>query len=571
MGSQSFYISLLGVLSEIVVLGAIWFVYLREREKEKYLLFWMIAFSLIFFSEFVIVLFYLQVLKYGILLKQIFQITATFLLMWGVLGLSFREQFRFKGLFAIAVLFIILLCIASEIHFKDRWKYVVSLALIPPVSFFSGLKMISIAKRLKFPSYKIFGFAIILWGIVPISHFIFDYFINKPSYSLLLRYSVVEFIGISILVLVIDRFFAKAIYMEKLYHTITDAMNEALVLLDPEEKIIYINNRFCDLMRCKNPNELKGKSFLDFVPERFKQIVMEKTRMRMLGVSDTYEIELKDMEGGVHNVIISGAPYYDEFGIFKGTIGIILDITEKRKLEIDYQMASKLAAIGELAAGIAHNIKNPLQGIVLVAETLKRKNVEPYWVDILIKQAERINSIINNLQFKAFMDSRTDVQVIDLNVLLREELKFLEAHRFFKHEIEKDFNFTDEPLLVRGIYSDFSQIFSNIIKNAIDAMYSTDRKILTVKTYKDDGFAVVEIGDTGVGIPDEILPKIWDMFFTTKPTIYARKGDEPVGTGIGLATVKRLLEKYSGKVEVKTKVGEGTTFILKFPIATNSN
>ncbi len=124
---------------------------------------------------------------------------------------------------------------------------------------------------------------------------------------------------------------------------------------------------------------------------------------------------------------------------------------------------------------------------------------------------------------------------------------------------------------MRGIYSDFSQIFSNIIKNAIDAMCQTERKILTVKTEKDDGFAVVEIGDTGVGIPDDILPKIWDIFFTTKPTIYARKGDEPVGTGIGLATVKRLLEKYGATVEVKTKVGEGTSFILKFPLANEKN
>jgi signal transduction histidine kinase len=123
-------------------------------------------------------------------------------------------------------------------------------------------------------------------------------------------------------------------------------------------------------------------------------------------------------------------------------------------------------------------------------------------------------------------------------------------------------------LYVKGLYSDFSQIFTNIIKNAIDAMYRTEKKVLTVKTQKDDGFAIVEITDTGTGIPDDILPKIWDMFFTTKPTIYTRSDtSEPVGTGIGLATVRRLAEKYNIQIDVKTKVGEGTSFILKIPLA----
>lgn len=107
-------------------------------------------------------------------------------------------------------------------------------------------------------------------------------------------------------------------------------------------------------------------------------------------VCDSYEIELKDLENSVHNVIVSGAPYYDESGNFAGTIEIILDVTEKRKLEIDYQITSKLAAIGELAAGIAHNIKSPLQGIILVSESLKRKNIEPQLVDMLLmRQAEK--------------------------------------------------------------------------------------------------------------------------------------------------------------------------------------
>ncbi len=545
---QNFYITLLGTLSELAILGVIIYSYFRETGRERQLLFWFAGFSLIAIGELFFLLSYLEILKIEIF-ERFFQILSAFAFLFGTI--DFKQQ-KIWVLLPITFL-VVIISLFGELIFAGKLRYIISFILISPILVFSGFRVIL--------QSRILGLTLIIWGILTLFRFI-----QGLSIYFVFREVAITLLGLAILISILDRYRTKEVYVEKLYHTIVDAMNEALILLAPDEKITYINNRFCELMQCANPQNLIGRNFLDFVPERFNEVVRKKTEMIRMGGCDSYEIELKDLKGNIHNVIVSCAPYYDEFGNFAGAIGLILDITEKKRLEIDYQLASRLAAIGELAAGVAHNIKNPLQGIIFVAESLKRKNVEPQLVDMLIRQAEKINAIITNLQFKAVMDSRVDVQVFDLNVILKEELTFLQAHRFFKHEIEKDFQFIEEPLLVRGVYSDFSQIFSNIIKNAIDAMYQTEKKVLTVRTKKNGKFAIVEIGDTGVGIPGDILSRIWDMFFTTKPTFYEKRGDEPVGTGIGLAVVKRLLEKYNATAEVKTKVGEGTTFILKFPL-----
>ncbi len=565
---ENFFVVLLGLIVDLVITAVIFYAYLREKEKEKYLLFWVIAYLLLVFSSLSTLAFYSRILSSEILFKQIFLISASVVFLWGALGLRWGEKFKHKNEFFALIVFVVLVSFLSSFIGKKEWGYSVSLLFVPLFSNIAGIRAVLQAKIMEMPSYRVLGGVLILFGFTPVMYFISAHLPELTYLSLIFEQVVFTSLGMAVFVVILDKYATKSIQTEKLYHAIVDVMNEALVLLDTELKITYINNRFCELMRCRNIDNLFGRKFIDFIPERFHEIVFEKWKSLKDGLCSTYEIEIKDMEGNIHSVIISSAPFTEGNGVFKGSVNIILDVTERRRLELELQLASRLAEIGELAAGIAHNIKNPLQGIIFAAELLKKKNVEMNLVDIIIRQAQRINDIINNLQLKAIMDSRTDFQLFDLNFLLKEELTFLQAHRFFKHEIEKDFSFSDEPLYVKGIYSDFSQIFSNIIKNAIDAMYHTEKKVLTVRTYKENGFAIVEITDTGTGIPDDVLPKIWDMFFTTKPTIYTR-GDtsEPVGTGIGLATVKRLAEKYNIVIDVKTKVGEGTSFILKIPLA----
>jgi len=147
-------------------------------------------------------------------------------------------------------------------------------------------------------------------------------------------------------------------------------------------------------------------------------------------------------------------------------------------------------------------------------------------------------------------------------------LEFLQANMFFKHQIKKEFNFSEEIPTIKAIYSDFSQILLNIIQNGIDAMWETKEKVMKIKTSFIDNKILINISDSGCGIPDKNLKKIFNIFFTTKPTEEGQN-NHPVGNGLGLHMVSQLANIYGIKIDVKSKINEGTSFAIEIPIAEN--
>ena len=167
---------------------------------------------------------------------------------------------------------------------------------------------------------------------------------------------------------------------------------------------------------------------------------------------------------------------------------------------------------------------------------------------------------------RARHQEEVDARHIQLNELLRTELAFLEANLFFKHEIEKIYDFDSDLPEVWGVYGDFSQALLNIINNAIDAMYDTPQKVLKVRTRRDDGCVKVEIEDTGVGMTDKVKERIFEPFFTTKPSMDSEDSEGRKGTGLGLSGSRQLLARYDGKIDVQSQTGKGSTFSVLLPI-----
>ena len=161
----------------------------------------------------------------------------------------------------------------------------------------------------------------------------------------------------------------------------------------------------------------------------------------------------------------------------------------------------------------------------------------------------------------------------DLNVtsVMEQELEFLMANLFFKHKVEKIINLQKELPLISGIYSDFSQTFVNLIKNALDAMYYTEKKVLEISISGDSDIITIKIKDSGCGIPKEIQQKVFDPFFTTKPRIDDAKPGEPTGTGLGLDSAISLLKAYQARLSFTSQVGEGTEFTITIPVAVNQS
>ncbi len=225
--------------------------------------------------------------------------------------------------------------------------------------------------------------------------------------------------------------------------------------------------------------------------------------------------------------------------------------------------AEKLAAIGRYAAGIVHNLNTPLQVIMGSAELLAIKHPDNANIMRLRKAAAQMKKIIGTIISTGYRESSTEYDNIDLNEVVKDQIELLKANPFFKHNIRTELVWGNLPLY-RGIYAHFSQSLGNLIKNAIDAMYSSEQKVLSVRTGVQNNAIFIRIADTGHGIPKERMPKIFNPFFTTKPL--TASDDRPTGTGVGLSSAKEMISSYGGEIFAESQVGKGSVFTVRLPI-----
>jgi PAS domain S-box-containing protein len=250
-------------------------------------------------------------------------------------------------------------------------------------------------------------------------------------------------------------------------------------------------------------------------------------------------------------------PILDEKGDLSSVIEYAHDITEEQRLQEQLIQSEKLAGIGTLASGVAHEINNPLSGIIGMAEaSLEEEDISTirsYLTDIL-NCGQRISEIVRGLRSYCRIAKQEEQTLIDLNDVLGESLKMvLLAVKTSSVEVIKKFQPTDKLVANLG---EIQQVLTNLITNAFQAMNGKGG-ILTLSTRSLKDSVEVKVSDNGIGIPQKYLSKIFDPFFTTKKT-----GE---GTGLGLNIVYRIVTKYGGTIDVESKEGSGTAFTLRFP------
>lgn len=225
----------------------------------------------------------------------------------------------------------------------------------------------------------------------------------------------------------------------------------------------------------------------------------------------------------------------------------------------------RISAIGMMASGIAHNINSPVMAILGTSQLLMMKSGESEELKSIMDQAKKISDIVKNLTYKGRSEAEKTPVTLDINRLLREELRFLETDLFFKHNVQKDYQFQEPLPTIQAVYSDFSRSLGNIIRNSLDAMYQSPTKKLTVRTYFDDEWILADIEDTGCGIAKENLGKIFEPFYTTKLMRGNGRQGEPTGIGLGLSSTQELLSPYGVEFDVRSEVGQGTRFTVRIP------
>ncbi len=340
---------------------------------------------------------------------------------------------------------------------------------------------------------------------------------------------------------------------------ILESMDSGILVLDLDGRVARWN-RAMEALYGQRRDEVLGRTLDEIFPASFLEalrgsLVLEDHEE----IAHIYKLHLQAPDGRGVIVNVSIAPFEVDSGERHGTVLILEDVTARIRLEDQLQHAEKMASIGLLAAGVAHEVNTPLTGISSYTQMLKDQ-VRPEdlrfpLLEKIEKQTFRAAKIINNLLNFA-RSSTAEFELLDANKTLLEVLSLLE-HQLEKTRIRVVKELGEDLPSIRGNENRLQQVFFNLVLNARDAMPKGGW--LTLRSYADDDTVVVEISDTGHGIRKEDVKRIYDPFFTTKGI--------GRGTGLGLSVSYGIVQEHGGAIFVDSAPGKGTTFQVALPAA----
>jgi hypothetical protein len=343
--------------------------------------------------------------------------------------------------------------------------------------------------------------------------------------------------------------------------SVVESLSDGLLVVDLEDRVLRWNRRLEQLIGLE-----RGRAIGRRLPAIFDKVFLDSLYAARRDAPDgatLYRLPLASnvRHGGRTPLLVNAgiAPFQTADAVKAGWIIVLEDITDRANLEEQLRLSEKMAAIGLLAAGVAHEVNTPLTGISSFTQMLlERSEPEDPRTQLLEKierQTFRAAKIVNSLLNLARPTSG-DAGPVDVNAVIGDVLSLVE-HQFKSSRVQVRRELASPAPVVRGVEYKLQQVFLNLFLNARDAMPKGGW--LTVSTRVEGGQAVVELSDTGVGIPAEHLARIYDPFFTTKP--------EGRGTGLGLSVTYGIVQEHGGVLACDSAPGQGTRFRLLLPLS----
>ncbi len=352
---------------------------------------------------------------------------------------------------------------------------------------------------------------------------------------------------------------------------IMESSVDGILTTDLKGKLTYVNRAMEEMLGYPR-GEILGSHISSFYVRGIKLAREIMDLLKAAERAENYEMEVKTKAGKALTILTSLFLLRNQDDAIIGTAGIFKDITEQKALEAklkDAQAylveASKMRALGELVAGVAHELNNPLMASQTILHVIL-KNLPVGWpererLELIRKCNDRIEKIVDHLR-EFSRQTKPELQEMDVNQPVENAL-MITGQQLLNHGISLVRHLAKELPRVMGDANQLEQVFLNLISNARDAIDETTgpKKELTIRSsFSEDGGAphvVVSVKDTGVGIPPENLNKIFEPFFSTKPV--------GKGTGLGLSLCFGIVEAHGGKIDIKSKVGEGTEVSVILP------
>ncbi|MEA2031458.1 MAG: PAS domain S-box protein [candidate division Zixibacteria bacterium] len=369
------------------------------------------------------------------------------------------------------------------------------------------------------------------------------------------------------------------------YTAMINTVPAKMYLKDIDHKYITVNDAFCALVG-KSKSQIEGKTDYDIFPPDKADIYFESDRIVMDEDKKiiSQQEEVIDADGVKRWVSTTKIPLHDNHGLVSGIVGLVQDITEQQQSREKLAQSDKLAAIGTLAAGVAHEINNPVGFISSNLNTMKKyvdkiskfittleggNSSEQKKIDFILEDftdaieesvegTTRVKNIVADLKSFSRVD-KAEKGNANLNEGIESTLNIVWNELKYKCKVEK--NFGDIPDLY-CIPNQLNQVFMNILINAGHAIEHNDG-LIQIETKATDKNIIISFKDNGKGIPRENIGKLFEPFFTTK--------EVGKGTGLGLSLAYDIITKHGGNIDVKSEVGEGTEFIVNLPLEGISN
>jgi PAS domain S-box-containing protein len=350
--------------------------------------------------------------------------------------------------------------------------------------------------------------------------------------------------------------------MRQFSENILESLNDGLAVFNQDGRVVRWNRQLEEIYGIRHEDAV-GRHMNDLFDGPIAQMLRTSGAAAAEG-GTYYRVPLATRHDPVRRLLVNLAvtPLRDSMDAVVGTIVILEDISTRVQLEEQLQISEKMASIGVLAAGVAHEVNTPLTGISsftqMLLEGAEPDDPKTKVLEKIERQTFRAAKIVNGLLNLA-RPAQVESGPSDINAVINDVLALLE-HQFKTGRIQVRKEFAEHAPIVQSIEYKLQQVFLNLFMNARDAMPRGGW--LTIATRQDHDAAIVEVSDTGSGIPAELLSRIYDPFFTTK--------EIGKGTGLGLSITYGIIQEHGGTITCESQVGQGTRFTLRLPLAASA-
>ena len=371
---------------------------------------------------------------------------------------------------------------------------------------------------------------------------------NNVEYVMLLMYDVTEQ----------ERLSEEVQRAERHLVSVVQSASDLVVSLDPNERILSWNLAAERISHYRLDAILRKPLHLLCAPWSQKAVSDAARRLTDGGAPETVEVDLVTAEGHWVPVAWAFSGMQDDTGAVAAIVGVGRDLTLRRQLEELRLQAAKMASLGVMAGGIAHEIRNPLGICSGAAQLMMQAPDDPALqkecAQRIYENIQRASTVIENL-LKFARPAETQFRTIDINTIVQDALALVESQARDKH-IQVTLQPSTGKTTLNGSQGLLQQVFANLILNGCQSMAEDGKLTITINT--EDRWVTVDVSDTGCGIPTEDMDKIFDPFYTTKPV--------GQGVGLGLPICYSVIHQHGGTINARSQNSEGSTFTVKLPL-----